>query len=34
MDAWQVAEYLFGQAAVNADHSLASKAVEEMKKAH
>ena len=32
MDCWQVAAYLYGQAAVDADHSLASKAAQEMRK--
>lgn len=33
MDVWQVAAHLYGQAALDLDHSLASKAAEEMRKA-
>jgi hypothetical protein len=33
MDAWQVADHLFGKEAVAKNHLLASKAAEEMRKA-
>jgi hypothetical protein len=33
MDAWQVAVYLYGQSALDLNHSLASKAASKMEKA-